>query len=87
MELGGTFPEALVILKIPSGLFSVNLNPSAVPSLWIVNKFTPLLSVTCNTPAEAVEKVSLSEPWNSPAPGLVRSLSLACAAVSLPSAV
>ena len=52
IAVGGMFPEVFVIAKLPSGLLSVNLNPSAEPSLWIVNKLIPFLSATCRTPAE-----------------------------------
>ena len=61
-EFGGTFPIAFVISKLPSALLSVNFKPSAEPSLSILNKSTPFLSLTCKIPADTVLMVSLFEP-------------------------
>ena len=41
--LGGTFPDKLVIPKLPSAENSVNFKPAVVPSDSIVNKDLPVL--------------------------------------------
>ena len=59
--LGGTFPDKLVIPKLPSAENSVNFKPVVVPSDSIVNKDLPVLSETFSFLKGPIDMLTLYE--------------------------